>query len=397
MKKNYDAIVIGGGYFGCASAYYLSKAGISTLLVEKKEITSGASGANFGCVQVQDASMGLSLQMTLDGFSRMKNMERELGQDIGFELQDSLIVAEYDSHLPELEKLYKEKKSAGLDIRWLEGNELYEYEPNLRKGSVKAATLFQQGRIYPFHYMYGLIQRGKEMGLEVSEFTEVAELLMEGGRCTGVIISDGNVVHAENVIMAAGSWSRELCAKVGLDVPVYSVKAEAFVTEPVRPFLNSYYSSAGFFAEAHSQEAGNMSLCIGQSHYGNLLIGETTKPYKLIDQALKDATSMEHLHNVKAKIMEFFPDLANINILRSWVTASPYTDSCLPVFGMSSIPGLILAAGFKSCAVISAVVGEAIKDMVVKGSCSYDLREFIGQSRLINRKEESDAAYKKTR
>lgn len=383
MKTNYEAIVIGGGYFGCASAYYLSKANVSTLLIEKKEITSGASGANFGCVQVQDASMGVSLQMTLDGFNRMKTMEQELGRDIGFELQDSLIAAEYDSHLPELEKLYKEKKDAGINIQWLEGNDLYAYEPNLKKGSVKAATLFQQGRIYPFHYMYGLISRGREMGLDVAEFTEVAELLIEGGRCTGVILMSGATIHADKVIVAAGSWSRELCGKAGLYVPVYSVKAEALVTEPIQPFLKSYYSSAGFFAEAHSQKGASMSLCIGQSHYGNIMIGETSKPDRLIPPELEDSTSMDHLHRIKAKIMEFFPGLKNINILRSWVTASPYTDTCLPVFGISAIPGLIIAAGFKSCAVISAVVGEAVKDLVIKDSCNYDLREFINQSKLL--------------
>lgn len=383
MKRSYEAIVIGGGYFGCASAYYLSKANISTLLVEKKEVISGASGANFGCVQVQDASMGVSLQMTLDGFVRMKTMEQELGRDIGFKLQDSLIAAEYDCHLPELEKLYKEKKNAGLDIRWLEGDELYDYEPNLKRSSVKAATLFQQGLIYPFHYMYALLSRGKEMGLDVAEFTEVAELLTEGGRCTGVILTNGSTIHANKVIVTAGSWSRELCGKAGLDVPVYSVKAEALVTEPIQPFLKSYYSSAGFFAEAHSQESSSMSLCIGQSHYGNIMIGETSKPDKLVSPELEDCTSMEHLNRIKAKVMEFFPGLKDINILRSWVTASPYTETCLPVFGISAIPGLILAAGFKSCAVISAIVGEAVRDLVVKDSCSYDLSEFIGQSKLI--------------
>lgn len=383
MKNRYEAIVIGGGYFGCASAYYLAKAGVSTLLVDKKEIASGASGANFGCVQVQDASMGVSLQMTLDGFARMKTMEQELGIDISFELKDSLIVAEYDYHLPELEKLYNEKKDAGLDIRWLEGNDLYAYEPNLRKGSVKAATWFQQGRIYPFHYMYALVSRGREMGLEVAEFTEVAEPLVEGGCCTGVALAGGTTIRADNVIVAAGSWSRELCRRAGLEVPVCSVKAEALVTEPIQPFLNSYYSSAGFFAEAHSQEGASMSLCVGQSHYGNIMIGETSKPDKLIPPDLEDNTSMEHLHRVKAKIVEFFPALENINVLRSWVTASPYTDTLLPVFGISPVQGLIVAAGFKSCAVISAVVGEAVKDLVVKGSCNYDLREFIGQSKLI--------------
>ena len=64
MREEYDAIVLGGGYFGCSAAYHLSKSGIHTLLVEKNEIASGASGANFGNVQVQDSNMTASLQGT---------------------------------------------------------------------------------------------------------------------------------------------------------------------------------------------------------------------------------------------------------------------------------------------------------------------------------------------
>ena len=383
MKKNYQAIVIGGGYFGCSSAYNLAKAGVSTLLLEKKEITSGASGANFGCVQVQDASPGLSLELTLAGFAKMKTMEKELNRDIGFRLQGSLIAAENEQHLPELEKLYQTMKSAGLALEWLEGDALYQREPNLRQGSIKAATYFQQGLIYPFHYMYAQIARAKEYGLELAEETAVAELLMENGKCTGVILTNGTTIRGEQVIVTAGAWTRELCKKAGLDVPVYNVKAEAFVTEAIEPFLRNYYSSAGFFAEAHSQEAAAMSLCIGQSHYGNLLIGETSKPDKMVPADLADNTSMEHCRRVQLKVREFFPALENIKILRSWVTASPYTDTCLPVFGKSAIPGLIVAAGFKSCAVLSSVVGEIIADLVTKDSCKYDLSEFINQSKLL--------------
>ncbi|MEI7885472.1 MAG: FAD-dependent oxidoreductase [Clostridia bacterium] len=383
MKKNYQAIVIGGGYFGCSSAYNLAKASISTLLLEKNEITSGASGANFGCVQVQDASPGLSLELTLAGFAKMKTMEKELNRDIGFNLQGSLIAAEYEHHLPELQQLYQTMRGSGLNIQWLEGERLYQMEPNLKNGSIRAATYFEQGRIYPFHYMYAQIARGKEYGLDVAENTAVAELLMENGKCTGVILVDGNAIRAEQIVITAGAWTRELCKKAGLDVPVYSVKAEAFVTEAIEPFLRNYYSSAGFFAEAHSQESAAMSLCIGQSHYGNLLIGETSKPENMVSADLADNTSMEHCRRVKQKVAEFFPALENIKILRSWVTASPYTDTCLPVFGKSAIPGLIVAAGFKSCAVISPMVGEIIADLVARDSCKYDLSEFIGQSKLL--------------
>lgn len=387
MRDKYGAIVIGGGYFGCAAAYHLAKAGVSTLLLEAGEITRGASGANFGNVQVQDASMGLSLELTLKGWHRMEHMEEELGCDIGYAPQPSIIAAECPAHLPELEKHYREKKEAGLDIRWLEGEALHEAEPAFAPGSLVAATWFEQGKIYPFHYMYALIRVGRHYGLEVAEHTPVASLLLEGGTCTGVMLSNGTTVRADHVVVAAGSGARGLCATAGLDVPVYSVKAEAFVTEAVAPLFRTYYSSAAFFAEAHSQEGASTSLCVGQSHYGNILLAETCKPHTSVDQAGQDLVSPEHCRNMYEKIARFLPCIQQVNLLRSWTTASPYTDTCLPCLGKSTVPGLILDTGFKSAAVMSAVAGEIVADLVCKDSCQYDLSEFIGQVRPLAKGE----------
>ncbi|MCI8478732.1 MAG: FAD-binding oxidoreductase [Oscillospiraceae bacterium] len=373
MNRQYGAIVIGGGYFGCASAYFLAKAGVSTLLLEEKEIGRGASGANFGNVQVQDASMSQSYDLTLAGFARMKTMAQELECDIGYQPYGSLIGAEKEEHLPALQELYDTKRQAGLEVRWVQGEELQAIEPNLAPGAVIAASYFEQGRIYPFHYLYALVRQGRKHGLEVREGACVESLLVEGGRCTGVVLTDGTLCRGEQVIVAAGSGTRALCATAGLDVPVCSVKAEAFVTEALQPFLRTYYSSAAFFAEAHSQKGASTSLCIGQSHYGNLLVAETSKPHDEVSQAGQDCTSLEHLRNIHAQLLHFFPVLEHIQLLRSWVVPSPYTASYEPIFGRAPVPGLIIAAGFKSAAVVSAVVGESVAGLVMKDTCNWDL------------------------
>ncbi|MDR0840290.1 MAG: FAD-binding oxidoreductase [Christensenellaceae bacterium] len=377
MRRQFDCIVIGGGYFGCSIAYHLSKAGKATALIEQKEIASGASGANFGCVQVQDSNMGMSLTLTLRGIERMRTMGQELQADIGFEPFGSLIVAEDAAQLQELENLYQQKKEAGLDIDWLSAAQVLRAEPNLAPKRILAATRYTQAKIYPFHYMYALVKKAREQGLTLMEHTPAASLWMEGGTCKGVILCSGEALRAEQTIVSAGSWTREFCQTAGLDVPVYSVKAEAFVTEPLKPFLNNFYSSAGFFTEAHGQEAAATSLCIHQSHHGNILIGETAKPDGRAELAYADMSSVEHCAHIHALLTRYFPALEQVQVLRSWVTRSPYTESCQPVFGPSSVEGLILAAGFKSAAILSPVVGDIVAQLVVKGKAGVDLSEFI--------------------
>mgnify|MGYP003815865163 CR=1 FL=1 len=380
----YGAVVIGGGYFGCAAAYYLTKAGVKTMLIERGEIAGCASGANFGNVQVQDSNMGLSFQLTLEGFHLMQNMTEELGCDIGYETCPSIITAETEKHIPMLRQLYEEKKNAGLDIRWLEGDDVTKAEPNLAKGTVLAATQFVQGKVYPFSYLYALIRRARENGLTVAENSEVGSLYLESGECRGVVLKDGTVIRAEHVIAAAGSGTGRLCASAGLDVPVLSVKAECIVTEALAPFLKNYYSSAAFFAEAHDPERASTSLCISQSHYGNLLIAETTKPYKIVRPEYYDLCSMEHCENIRELIIKYFPALENIQVLRSWCVPSPATADYNPILGKSPVPGLIIDAGFKSAVVMSAISGIIVTDLVTKDSCPYELNSFtacIGRNR----------------
>ena len=383
MKTEYDAIVVGAGYHGCSCAYFLAKAGLRTLLLDKGAVGSGASGANFGSVQVQDCSMGLSYDLTLAGFERMKTMEEELGTSFGYRNRGSMIVAERESYLPELEKLYETKKAAGLAVEWLEGDALTEREPNLPKETILAASYCSEANVYPFHYIYALVNKGKELGLEVSENTPVSSLLMEGGRCTGVCLADEREIRAEHVVVSGGAGTKDLCLTAGLLVPVETVKAESYVTEPLQPFLRNYYSSAGFFSEAHNPEKASVSLCISQSHYGNLLIAETTKPYHIVGAEYHDCTSAEHMRQVTEELVRIFPMLKDIQIMRSWCASSPYTDDLLPYFGKSPVEGLLLASGFKSSVVLSALVGETIRDLAVKDACRFDLSEFTDRIQTV--------------
>ena len=92
---------------------------------------------------------------------------------------------------------------------------------------------------------------------------------------------------------------------------------------------------------------------------------------------------MEHCLNIRRQLIHFFPALQEIQILRSWVVPSPFTADYEPVFGKTPVPGLIVAAGFKSAAVMSAVVGEIVRDLVQKDTCAWDLSQYTASIRRI--------------
>lgn len=381
MKVNY--LIIGGGYFGCSIAYHLAKTGAPTLLVDSNEVISGASGANFGCVQVQDAIPGIAMDMTLEGFRLTEAARKELESDFEFRRTGSAVVAENEHQLELLEKRFENKRNAGLDVTWLTKEQLEAQEPNLAKDRTLAAIWYEQGILTPFVYLYAFLRKGKEYGLQVREHARVSSLLMSGKACTGARLESGEEIEADHVIISAGSGTRALCATAGLDVPVFTSKSESFVTESCRPFLRNTYFSAGFFAEAHDPQKAAASLCLAQTAHGNILAAETTKPNELFKPEHADLTSVEHCSRISKLALTYFPALKDIPVLRSWVTQSPYTPTMQPVFGPSEVPGLFVAAGFKSAAVMSKLVGEMVAEYFTDGIIRHDWSGFIGQSSLL--------------
>lgn len=82
MGKTWDAVVIGGGLVGSSVAYQLACDGLRTLLIEQDELSSGASGANFGLIQVQDCEFGLSTELTVESLRLHQTLESELDSDL---------------------------------------------------------------------------------------------------------------------------------------------------------------------------------------------------------------------------------------------------------------------------------------------------------------------------
>ncbi len=387
--KTVSALVIGGGYHGCSIATQLAAKGVKTTLFEKKEIGSGSSGSNFGCVQLQDSAPGLSFDINSYSFKRIWNLEKELGFNFGLRPLGSLILAANKEEMDEIEKLYAEKKSSGLDIKLLEKNDIKRYEPNINSDNLLGATYYLQGQVEPFKFMYAFADMGVRAGLTILENTGVKRIIVKNDVCRGIETDRGNKHYADYVVIAAGAWTKQLCRKIGLTVPIDFIKAEAFVTEPLDSYINTFFSSASFFTDAHGSAenegnttSANTSLCGAPSGAGagNLLLGETSKEWDGNPDSISGLTSIEHCRGVSSQMKDLFPGLSKLNILRGWTTVSPSTPSLKPVLGFAGPEGLIIAAGFKSSVVIAPAVGEIVTDLVTKGKTFCDLSEFTDQA-----------------
>jgi len=112
---NWDVVVVGGGLVGSAAAYHLAQRGLRTLLIEQGDLASGASGANFGNVQVQDAEFGLSLELTLRSYETFSSLEDELACGLGYQRTGSLLLIENEQQWAAMERRAAGLRAVGKD------------------------------------------------------------------------------------------------------------------------------------------------------------------------------------------------------------------------------------------------------------------------------------------
>lgn len=126
-----------------------------------------------------------------------------------------------------------------------------------------------------------------------------------------------------------------------------------------------------------AQERAAISLCVGQSHYGNLLVAETTKPHNWVAEERQDWHLPGALPGRPGAAAPLLPSTGTRPGPAQLGGALSLHRGPQAGFGRSPVPGLIIAAGFKSAAVLSAVVGECVAGLVTGDSCPWDLSPFM--------------------
>ncbi len=376
MTHTYDAVVVGAGYIGCAAAYHLAAAGLRTALLDKGAVANGASRANYGNVQVQDAELDHSLPFVTAGYARFDRLEEELGYPVGYRRIGSLLLIETEAQWRAMEARLPALHAAGISAELVPAARLREIEPLLDRRTVLGACHHpHEGQVYPFALMWAYLRRARSHGLVLNTHTEVIGLDVRGGRLQGVRTSRGELSTGV-VVLATGAWTPHLGRTLGRVWDIRNVHGEALATERVERLLNSHVASAAFFEDVHKdpKDAGpGAVLAISQATHGNILLGEAT----VVTDDLGSQSTSKGQESIAHVVGHFFPPLRHLRVLRGWAAPVAFTTDGLPFFGpVAGVEGLILATAFKSTVIVTPLVGEAVAQLVLEGQTDLDLTPF---------------------
>ena len=223
-------LVIGGGLLGCAISYYLARAGVDVMLVEKRQLNSQASGRNAGSLHFQleyrmiehglDSARKAAeaLPLHLHAQHAWSTLATELQEDLGVIQHGGLMVAETAEQVTLLEQKSALEREAGLEVEMLDRDALRTLAPYLGPSILAAAFCPGEGKADPRRCTLAFARAATRRGARIRSGVRV-QSLRRNGHGWRVGIDDGASIQAGAVVLAAGIWSGRIAQMAGVTLP----------------------------------------------------------------------------------------------------------------------------------------------------------------------------------
>ena len=232
IPERADALVIGAGALGAATAFHLAKAGLSVALLDKAELAS----------QTSPRAAGLSGQLRSDermtriaarGVQKIVAFEVETGEPMVYFQPGSLKIARHTEHEAQLHDEVERGRQLGLDVALISLEEATRLMPYLVTDGVRA-VMHMRSDVYlePVQVPLGYARASARLGAVLLPNTPVEEVLTAGGTVAGVR-TPGGEIRAPIVVDAAGAWLRAVAALGGSTVKAVPTRHQLMVTVPL--------------------------------------------------------------------------------------------------------------------------------------------------------------------
>lgn len=352
--NRYDALIIGGGLVGCATAWHLSQAGLSVALVERGQINEGASGRNAGSLHfqlehrlVQHAQdLGAELEhyvaLTRHAINDWRNIETELDSKLDLVMNGGLMLAESDQEVALLARKAKLESEQGLEVKLLDGDQARRLAPYLSDRVSAALLCPDEGHCNPRLLTPAYANKAAAAGADLFTGCKLLGLQRSQGKwqasCYDSIEGTVNI-ESEIVVNAAGAWAVDVGRMANLHLPIFPVALIMNVTERAPQLIKHLIQHVGRKLSMKQVEDGNLLIGGGWS----ARLAQQRGDWLPEDRAAVDAATLRDNLQTAAEVV---PAVKQLHLLRTWTGTTGITPDQLPIIGeVSHTPGFYIAAG----------------------------------------------------
>jgi len=328
--------VIGGGGHGLSTAYYLAKVhGIRRVaVVEKGYIGGGNTGRNTTLVRSNYRQAPLQ-NLFEHSLKLWHGLSDELNYNVMFSPRGALFLGHSDADMARLAERGDAMIANGIDADLLSADEVGKLAPilDMRRDArwpIDGGLIQRRGGTARHDAVaWGFARAADSLGVDIIENCEVTGFLREGDKVTGVRTTRGDIAAGRTGICVAGN-SGHVAGLAGLKLPIESHTLQAWVTEPVKPMLDTVIMSQ------------TLHCYFSQSDKGGMVGGGD--PDFFPSYAQRGAPI--RLEDSIAQSIALAPALSRLRMVRSWAGVTDMSFDGSPIIGELPLDGLYLNGGW---------------------------------------------------
>ncbi len=375
-KASYDAIVVGGGGHGLATAYYLAKNhGITNIAVLEKGWLAGGNMARNTAIIRSNYLWDESAAMYNHALDLWEELPAELDYDFLFSQRGVLNLAHTLGDVRESLRRVNANRLNRVDGEWLEPDEvakvcpIVNVSPNVRYPVLGATYQPRAGIAKHDHVAWALARACDAMGVDLIQHCEVTGFDIVDNVVRGVQTTRGPI-SAGAVGLAAAGYSSVLAAKAGVRLPLQSHPLQALVSELYEPVHPTVVMS------------NQVHVYVSQAHKGELVMGAGVDAYTGYNQR----GSFHIIEHQMAAALELFPIFGRAHLLRTWGGIVDVSPDASPIIGATPVERLYVncgwgTGGFKA----TPAAGETMAHTMATGS-PHSLNAALGLERFTSGK-----------
>ncbi len=334
--QSFDAIIVGAGSVGLPTAMFLAEAGVRPLVIDQfPSAGQGSNKAAIGGIRATHSAPA-KIRLCLDSLRVFKTWEERHGDSIEWRQCGYVFVAYRDEEERALKDLLKVQTGYGLNIGWLDRDQMAALVPDLNREHLRGGTYSpEDGSASPLLSSAAFYRRAVTAGVQFKFGERVTGIIRRRGMVVGIRTDKGGYA-TETVINAGGAWARTVAQGGGLDVPVVPDSHEAGITEPVAPFLHPMLVDI-------RPATGSRNYYFYQHNPGGVVFCITPDP-PIVGTDRRETSS--YLPMIARRMVGLVPKLANVKVRRTWRGLYPMTPDGSPIIGWAKeLEGYVHAVG----------------------------------------------------
>jgi D-amino-acid dehydrogenase len=429
IMSDRHTIVVGAGIVGLSAAYYLARRGQRVTVLEQERIGDGASTGNAGIIALghpplpRPGLVGQTLRWLLDrsgplyvrprlslplmrwlwAFRRacrqdqfLRSMEilgemgwaagecydelvQDAGLDGGYAKRGWLDIYRTPAAREQAFAEAQLHRKLGYQITDIDGDALRRREPCFKEEVLGACHYTQSAFADPNRTIASLAQLVIANGAQIRQETAVKRILIENGRFSAVSTSDNETLSADELVIAAGSWTTQLAASIGVHIPM----------EPGKGYHLQLTAPA---------VAPRTAMVLRERFVAATPMGDQLRLAGTIELSGLNHRLMERrLQMLLISAQPYLRGLDEVEIRSRWCGLRPCTADGLPVIGWApGVQDVFIATGHAMMGfALGPITGKLISQCLLEGTASMDLAP-LAPSRFAGRRAGGRATGKKS-